>query len=138
MGFSAAASWTCPSHPGRPADPRVGATKDAKRLAMKDAKTVTKIPVLPISYGDALPFLKTLGGKVAARGVAGRSADHLSHRPRTGESPPEARVRMGDQPVYNVIAKIDGSRFPDEWIVHGNHHDAWVNGADDPTRGSSP
>ncbi len=60
-----------PLFPGDPLTPNVGATKDAKRLALKDAPTITKIPVMPISYGDALPLLRSLGGAVAPQNWRG-------------------------------------------------------------------
>ncbi len=125
-----------PVHPGDPLSPGFGAKTDQPRLAMADAKTVMKIPVLPISYGDALPFLKNLRGKVAPE--EWRGALPITYH--IGPGPAKARLKLAlewkTRPLYNVIAKIDGSLFPDEWIVHGNHHDAWNNGADDPTSGN--
>ena len=103
--------------------------------ALKDAPTLTKIPVLPISYGDAQPLLAALGGPVAPERVARRAAAHLSPRPRARDGAPEARVRLGHEAVYDVIARLTGSERPDEWVIRGNHHDAWVNGADDPISG---
>ena len=122
-------------YPGDPLTPGVGATHDAKRLSRADAQTITKIPVLPISYGDAEPLLAALGGPVAPepwRGGLGMTY-HLGSGP--------ARVHLvvksnwDIKPVYDVIATIRGSTEPDEWIVRGNHHDAWVNGAEDPIAG---
>ena len=122
-------------YPGDPLTPGVGATHDAKRLSRADAPTITKIPVLPISYGDAQPLLAALGGPVAPepwRGGLGITY-HLGSGP--------ARVHLvvksnwDIKPVYDVIATIRGSTEPDEWIVRGNHHDGWVNGAEDPTAG---
>jgi N-acetylated-alpha-linked acidic dipeptidase len=124
-----------PLYPGDPLTPGVGATADAKRLPMSEVKVFTKIPVLPISYGDALPLLKQLRGPVAP-------ADWRGALPVTyhvGPGPAKVHLKLAFdwriRPLYDVIARIDGSEFPDEWIVHGNHHDAWVNGASDPTSG---
>ena len=92
---SAAASTDMPIYPGDPLTPGVGATPDAKRLARADAATITRIPVLPISYGDAQPLLAALGGPLAPAGVARRAADHLSHRPRARHRAPQAGVQLG-------------------------------------------
>jgi N-acetylated-alpha-linked acidic dipeptidase len=125
-----------PVHPGDPLSPGFGAKTDARRLAMEEAKTLIKIPVLPISYGDALPFLRNLRGKVAPE--SWRGALPITYH--LGPGPSTARLKLEidwqTRPLYNVIAKIDGALFPDEWIIHGNHHDAWNNGAEDPTSGN--
>lgn len=124
-----------PLYPGDPLTPFVGATKDAKRLAVKDAPTLTKIPVLPISYADALPLLRALGGPVADE--SWRGALPLTYH--LGPGPAMVRLKLEFDwktvPAYNVIAKIRGAELPDEWIIRGNHHDAWVFGADDPLSG---
>lgn len=125
-----------PTFPGDPLTPNVGSTKDAKRLALKDAPTLTKIPVLPISYGDALPLLKALEGAVVPE--AWRGALPITyHFGGTGKT--KVRLKLAFnwdiKPVYNVIAKLKGAQFPDEWVIRGNHHDAWVNGASDPISG---
>ena len=72
-------------YPGDPLTPGVGAVPGAKRLAIKDAKTITKIPVLPISYGDAQPLLSALQRPVAPETWRGALAHHLSRWPRPGE-----------------------------------------------------
>jgi N-acetylated-alpha-linked acidic dipeptidase len=124
-----------PTFPGDPLTPGVGATKDAKRLALKDAPTLTKIPVLPISYADALPLLRALGGAVAP--TAWRGALPITYH--TGPGPARVHLKLEfdwkTAPAYDVIATMRGAERPDEWIIRGNHHDAWVNGASDPTSG---
>jgi len=124
-----------PLYPGDPLTPGVGATKDARRLDLKSAPTLTKIPVLPVSYSDALPLLKALGGPVAP--VAWRGALPVTYH--LGPGPATVRLKLAFDwklaPAYDVIARLKGSERPDEWVVRGNHHDAWVNGADDPTSG---
>ncbi len=124
-----------PIYPGDPLTPGVGATKNAKRLDIKDAATITKIPVLPISYGDAQPLLAALAGRVAPEGWRGG----LGVTYHIGPGPAKVHLKVKSnwdiKPVYDVIAKIPGSTFPDEWVIRGNHHDAWVNGAEDPTSG---
>ncbi len=124
-----------PLYPGDPLTPSVGATKDAKRLPIKEAPTLTKIPVMPISYSDAKPLLQALGGPVVPE--AWRGALPITYH--LGPGPTKVRLKLEFNwnlaPAYDVIAKIKGSEFPDEWIIRGNHHDAWVNGADDPISG---
>jgi N-acetylated-alpha-linked acidic dipeptidase len=126
-----------PTYPGDPLTPGVGATQDAKRLAIKDAKTLTTIPVLPISYGDAQPLLAALAGPLAP--PAWRGGLPITYH--LGAGPAQVHLKLAFnwdiKPIHNVIAKIDGAAFPDQWIIRGNHHDAWVNGADDPVSGVS-
>ena len=127
-----------PVHPGDPLTPGVGATRDAKRLAIGDAQTITKIPVLPISYGDAQPLLAALAGPVAPEPWRGG----LGITYHVGPGPAKVHLRVKSdwsvKPLYDVIARIPGSTAPDEWVIRGNHHDAWVNGAEDPVSGLVP
>jgi N-acetylated-alpha-linked acidic dipeptidase len=124
-----------PLFPGDPLTPGVGATPGARRLERKDAPTITRIPVLPISYGDALPLLRRLGGAVAPESWRGALpiTYHLGPGPATVRLKLEFDWKLA--PAYDVIARLRGSERPDEWVIRGNHHDAWVNGADDPTSG---
>src|SRR5882762_486644 len=125
-----------PIYPGDPLTPGIGATKNAKRLPVKDAPTITKIPVLPISYGDAQPLLAALTGRVAPE--AWRGGLGITYHVGPGAAKVHLRVKSNWEPlkpVFDVIAKIPGSSSPDEWVIRGNHHDAWVNGAEDPTSG---
>src|ERR1019366_2295889 len=119
-------------YPGDPLTPGVGATKDAKRLTLAEAKTITKIPVLPISYGDAQPLLAALGGPVAP--TAWRGGLPMTYHVGIGPAKVHLKVKSNWdlKTLYDVIAKIPGSTSPDEWIIRGNHYDAWVNGAQDP------
>jgi N-acetylated-alpha-linked acidic dipeptidase len=118
--------------PGDPLTPGVGATPEAKRLELKDAKSITKIPVLPISYADAQPLLAALAGPMAPEEWRGT----LPIPYHVGPGPAQVHLKVAFnwdiKPVYDVIARIPGSVAPDEWIIRGNHHDAWVNGAEDP------
>jgi N-acetylated-alpha-linked acidic dipeptidase len=124
-----------PLYPGDPLTPGVGATKDAKRLKIEDAATITKIPVLPISYSDAQPLLAALTGRVAPEGWRGG----LGITYHVGPGPAKVHLKVKSnwdlKPVYDVIGKIPGATFPDEWVIRGNHHDGWVNGAEDPISG---
>jgi N-acetylated-alpha-linked acidic dipeptidase len=127
-----------PLFPGDPLTPGVASTPDAKRLALKDAPTLTKIPVLPISYADAQPLLAALSGPVPP-------ADWRGALPMTyhmGPGPAMVHLKLAfnwdQKPVYDVIARLQGATYPDEWVIRGNHHDAWVNGAEDPLSGLVP
>ena len=124
-----------PLYPGDPLTPDIGATRDAKRLAVKDAPTLTRIPVLPISYADALPLLKALDRPLAPMGWRGS----LPLTYHLGPGPTIVHLKLEfdwkQVPLYNVIARLRGSERPDEWIIRGNHHDAWVCGAADPVSG---
>ena len=125
-----------PIHPGDPLTPGIGSTKDAKRLSREEAKTLLKIPVMPISYSDALPLLKQLRGAVVPENWRGALpvTYHVG-----GNEDVKVHLKLSfnwtQATTYNVIARIAGSTYPDEWIIRGNHHDAWVNGADDPVSG---
>jgi N-acetylated-alpha-linked acidic dipeptidase len=124
-----------PLFPGDPLTPNVGATKDAKRLDLKNAQTLTKIPVMPISYADALPLLRALSGPMAPEGW--RGALPIPYHLGPGPTTVHLKLEFDWKTVaaYDVIAKMRGTERPDEWIIRGNHHDAWVNGADDPLSG---
>jgi N-acetylated-alpha-linked acidic dipeptidase len=125
-----------PVHPGDPLSPGWASEPGAKKLAQADAITILKIPVMPISYGDALPLLKAMTGPVAPQEWRGA----LPVTYHVGPGPAQVRVKLAfnwqNRPLHNVIVRIEGSTFPDEWIIFGNHHDAWVNGADDPISGA--
>ncbi|HTE00467.1 MAG TPA: transferrin receptor-like dimerization domain-containing protein [Mucilaginibacter sp.] len=124
-------------YPGDPLTPGVGAVKDAKRLDRKDATTILKIPVLPISYHDAQPLLASLEGPVATGDWSGGLP--ITYHIGPGKSVVHLKLEFNWNivPAYDVIAKIKGSTYPDEWVMRGNHHDAWVNGASDPISGQS-
>ncbi len=124
-----------PLYSGDPLTPGVGATKEAKRLPIGEATTLTRIPVLPISYGDAEPLLRALGGAMTP--ASWRGALPLPYR--FGPGPARVHLQLAfdwnTKAVHDVIAVLPGGELPDEWIVRGNHHDAWVNGAADPVSG---
>lgn len=126
-----------PVYPGDPVTPGIGATEDAKRIERSEAANLLKIPVLPISYHDAEPLLKSLGGAVVPQGWQGG----LPFTYHIGDEKTRVHLKLAFNwdivPCYNVIATIPGAVFPDEWILRGNHHDAWVNGANDPISGQA-
>jgi N-acetylated-alpha-linked acidic dipeptidase len=125
-----------PVHPGDPLSPGWASEAGSRRLSREGSRTILKIPVLPISYADAEPLLRHLGGPVAREDWRGA----LPITYHVGPGPARVHLKLAfdwrTQPLYNVVARIDGREFPDEWIVHGNHHDAWVNGAHDPSSGA--
>ena len=124
-----------PTYPGDVLTPGRGATRNAKRLKQEDAITITRIPVLPISHKDALPLLSAMDGEVVP--PEWRGALPITYH----FGPGPARVRMKAEfnwnmvTIYNVIARLEGSEFPDEWVIRGNHHDGWNHGAEDPISG---
>lgn len=134
-GVQRGAVMDLPLFPGDPLTPGYGATDDAKRLAIEDSPALTKIPVLPISYHDALPLLKAMTGPVAP--ASWRGALPITYH--IGPGPAKVHLKLEFnwdlQPAYDVIATLKGSEFPDEWVIRGNHHDAWVHGANDPISG---
>ncbi|MEP6700618.1 MAG: transferrin receptor-like dimerization domain-containing protein, partial [Bacteroidota bacterium] len=124
-----------PVYPGDPLTPGIGATKDAKRLDRKDAITIMKIPVLPISYEDALPLLQSLSGEVVPASWRGGLPITYHVGPSKEKVHLKLEFNWDIKQLYDVIAKLPGSELPDEWIIRGNHHDGWVNGAADPISG---
>jgi N-acetylated-alpha-linked acidic dipeptidase len=125
-----------PLYPGDPLTPGIGAVPGAKRLALSEAQTLTKIPVLPLSDADAQPLLAALKGPLAPESWRGG----LPITYHIGPGPAKVHMKVASnwdiKRLYDVIVRIPGSEFPDEWIIRGNHHDAWVNGADDPLSGA--
>ena len=124
-----------PTYPGDVLTPGIGATKTAKRLSFEEASTITKIPVLPISYRDALPLLSAMEGPV----VPSEWHGGLPITYHLGPGPAKVKLNLKfnwkTTIAYNVIAKLEGSEYPDEWIIRGNHHDGWNHGAADPISG---
>jgi N-acetylated-alpha-linked acidic dipeptidase len=125
-----------PIYPGDPLTPGKGSPKEPGHFNLSDAKTVLKIPVLPVSYADAKPLLAALGGEVAPEDWRGA----LPFTYHIGPGPTQVHLKVvnnwDQKPVYDVIAMLKGSEYPDEWSVRGNHHDGWVFGSDDPLTGN--
>jgi N-acetylated-alpha-linked acidic dipeptidase len=122
-------------YPGDPLTPGVGATKNARRLIIAQARTILKIPVLPISYGDAQIFLAELGGPVAPSSWRGSLPITYHVGPGAAVAHLAVKSDWSIKQIYDVIAVMKGSAWPDQWIVRGNHHDGWVFGASDPLSG---
>ena len=123
--------------PGDPTTPGYGSGPGAKRLARADAPTVLKIPVRPISYGDATKIFAAMGGPLAPDSFKG--ALPFAYR-LGGDDKSKVHLAVKSdwslKPAYDVIATMKGKDRPDEWVVRGNHHDGWVFGAADPLSGN--
>jgi N-acetylated-alpha-linked acidic dipeptidase len=126
-----------PLYPGDPLSPGWASEPGSKRLPLSEAQTIMKIPVLPISYGDAQLLLANLTGPVAPE--PWRGALPITYHVGPGSTTVHMNVVMDNstRPLYDVIARIPGSDFPDQWVLDGNHHDAWVHGASDPLSGAA-
>jgi N-acetylated-alpha-linked acidic dipeptidase len=126
-----------PVYPGDPQTPGVGAKPGVHLIPLKDVQTITKVPVMPISYADATPLLQALGGQVVPENWRGA----LPFTYHTGPSKVMAHLALSfnwdRKPLYDVVATIPGATFPNQWVIRGNHHDGWVNGAADPLSGAS-
>jgi len=126
-----------PLYPGDPLSPGWASESGSKRLPIGEAQTIMKIPVLPISYADAQPLLANLTGPVAPE--PWRGALPVTYHLGPGPANVHMNVTMDNstRPLYDIIARIPGSDFPDQWVLEGNHHDAWVHGASDPLSGAA-
>jgi N-acetylated-alpha-linked acidic dipeptidase len=124
-----------PLYPGDPLTPGVGATADAKRLKQSEARSLPTIPTQPLSYADAQPLLQALAGAVAPQEWVGGLP--ITYHVGPGPARVHLKLRFSWKltPLRDVIARIPGSVASDEWVIRGNHHDAWVNGAEDPISG---
>jgi N-acetylated-alpha-linked acidic dipeptidase len=126
-----------PIHAGDPLTPGWGSEPGGKKNRIEDSQTILKIPVLPISYGDAAPILRQLKGKVVPNEWKGALPFTYHVGPGPTQVHMNLRFEWKNRPLYNVVARIPGTTRPDEWIIFGNHHDAWVSGADDPISGAA-
>ena len=122
--------------PGDPLTPGWASVPGAKRIAKNEAQSLPKIMAVPLSWHDAKPLLEQMGGPEAPKDWQGG----LPLRYRLGgEGQVHLKVAMDDSiaPYYVVEGRIKGSDFPDEWVVLGNHHDAWEYGGVDPSSGTA-
>jgi N-acetylated-alpha-linked acidic dipeptidase len=121
-----------PLTPGKPAKPGV------PRLKMGEVKTLPRIPVQPISYGDAKRLLEPLRGPVRPKGFQG-GLPFPYHVGGTEYVRVHLKTSMDYQvrKIWNVISRIDGDEEKDRWVIMGNHRDAWVFGAVDPNSGTT-
>jgi N-acetylated-alpha-linked acidic dipeptidase len=124
-----------PVYPGDPLSPGWASEPGGRRLSIAEAQTLARIPVLPISYGDALPLLRNLGGPVAPEAWRGALPITYHVGPGPGRAHLAVSFEWKTRPLYDVVVTIPGRTYPDQWVIYGNHHDAWVNGANDPIAG---
>ncbi|HET8612909.1 MAG TPA: M28 family peptidase, partial [Sphingomonas sp.] len=126
------------TYPGDPLTPGVGATDNAQRLTREQARTILKIPALPISYADATHILAAMQGPVVTgkdRGALG-----LAYHWGTTDAVKVHLAVKSDwslKTIYDVIAVMKGKTKPDQWVIRANHRDGWVFGAADPLTGHS-
>jgi N-acetylated-alpha-linked acidic dipeptidase len=118
--------------------PPAGPPNPDRSASISRSATIMKIPVLPISYGGRAAAARQPHRSRRSRTVARRAADHVPPRARL-DATVHLNVVMDNstRPLYDVIARIPGSDFPDQWVLDGNHHDAWVHGASDPLSGAA-
>jgi N-acetylated-alpha-linked acidic dipeptidase len=126
-----------PVYPGDPQTPGIGAVAGVKLIPLDQVQTITKIPVLPISYADATPFLKSLRGDLVPESWRGGLPFAYKVGPSVAKAHLAVSFNWDRKPLYDVVATIPGSTLSDQWVIRGNHHDAWVNGAGDPLSGAS-
>jgi N-acetylated-alpha-linked acidic dipeptidase len=123
-------------HPGDPLTPGMASTADAKRLESADPSSLPHIPTMPINARDAALILTALGGQRVPHGWQGGLP--FTYHIGAGETKAHMKLAMDfeQRPLYDVISKLHGSS-DDQWVVLGNHHDAWVFGAADPNSGTT-
>jgi N-acetylated-alpha-linked acidic dipeptidase len=126
--------------PGDPTTPGAASTPtlpEAKRVSPAESEQLPKIPVTPLSYADASPILEHLGGPLSPREWQGG----LPFTYHVGPGPAKVKMHLRQdyqfRTIWDVIGKVRGTSSPDEWVVAGNHRDAWVYGAVDPNSGTA-
>ena len=122
------------SYPGDPLTPDRG-DPNAPHMTKDNAPSITKIPTMPISYGDAQPLLAALSGPLAPEEWRGGLPIPYHVGPGASKVHLVIESNWDIKEVNDIIGRIPGSVAPDQWVVRGNHHDGWVNGAEDPISG---
>ncbi len=122
-------------HTGDLLTPGWAAVAGAERLARDEAPAMAPIPTLPISYADAQPLLDAIEGEIAP--AEWRGGLPITYRIGPGPAKVRLTVRFDWNTVTasNVVARLDGAVWPDQWVMRGNHHDGWNHGAADPLSG---
>ncbi len=124
-------------YPGDPLTPGYPAVKDAKRIPVEQAKSLPKIPTIPISYKIASEILKNLSGPNVPEEWQGG----LPFAYHVGPGPAKVKIKVKSdwkiRQIKNVIAELRGFEEPEKKVIFGNHHDAWVYGAVDPNSGTA-
>lgn len=126
-----------PGDPTTPGFASVPSVPDSKRISPEQSAQMPRIPVTPISYHDAWPIMQHLGGPDSPREWQGS----LPFTYHVGPGPVRVKMHLKQdyqfRPLWDVIGRVPGTDLPDEWIVAGNHRDAWVYGAVDPNSGTA-
>ena len=127
-------------YPGDPTTPGIASLPDlpdSKRIAPEKATDLTTVPTTPLSYADATPIMANLGGPESPRSWQGA----LPFTYHVGPGPVKVHMLLKQNyqfvTIFDVIGMVRGTQFPDEWVVTGNHRDAWVYGAVDPNSGTA-
>jgi N-acetylated-alpha-linked acidic dipeptidase len=127
-------------YPGDPTTPGLASLPtlpDSQRVPPSQATDMPKIPTTPLSYGDAAPILENLGGPESPRDWQGA----LPFTYHVGPGPVRVKMHLKQDyrywPIWDVIGKIPGNKYPNQLVVLGNHRDAWVYGAVDPNSGTA-
>lgn len=123
-------------YPGDPLMPDTASTADAPRVAPSGATNLPQIPTMPINAQDAAVILSKLGGQEAPRSWQGSLPFTYHLGPGDAEVHMKLVMNYERRPIYDVIAKLHGTS-DDQWVMMGNHHDAWVFGAADPGSGTA-
>jgi N-acetylated-alpha-linked acidic dipeptidase len=123
-----------PTSPGVAAVPSLA---ESKRTPPEQSAQMPKVPTTPLSYGDAWPILEHMGGPESPRDWQGA----LPFTYHVGPGPVKVKMHLKQdyqyRTIWDVIGRVRGTEFPDEWVVSGNHRDAWVYGAVDPNSGTT-
>ena len=123
-----------PTSPGVASVPSLA---ESKRTPPEQSAQMPKVPTTPLSYGDAWPILEHLGGPDSPRDWQGA----LPFTYHVGPGPVKVKMHLKQdyqyRTIWDVIGRVRGTEFPDEWVVSGNHRDAWVYGAVDPNSGTT-
>jgi len=126
-----------PGDPTTPGNASTPSLPDSKRISPNDSAEMPKIPVTPLCYADASPILENLGGPQSPREWQGA----LPFTYHVGPGPARVKMHLKQdyqfRTIWDVIGKVPGTSAPDEWVVAGNHRDAWVYGAVDPNSGTA-
>jgi N-acetylated-alpha-linked acidic dipeptidase len=127
-------------YPGDPTTPGIASTPslpDSQRTPPENAANMPRIPTTPLCYADARPILENLGGPLTPRPWQGA----LPFAYHMGPGPVRVKIHLKQEyqyrTIWDVVAKVQGTQAPDEWVIAGNHRDAWVYGAVDPNSGTA-
>jgi N-acetylated-alpha-linked acidic dipeptidase len=126
--------------PGDPTTPGVASVEslpESKRISPQQSAQMPKIPVTPLSYHDAWPILQHLDGPESPREWQGS----LPFTYHVGPGPSRVKMHLKQdyqfRSLWDVIGRVKGSQLPEQWVIAGNHRDAWVYGAVDPNSGTA-